>query len=220
MPTEVADPIVPADRLDAGGWTLAEERTEPLFEMPGVTVRGRTRLYEDAALRDRLRAAAGVDLIPRFFFATRLSVTPSLSAGAASVVKPTVVTEARRRFAGDLRDRGFEGVESGRTETIRVRSGDRARLTEYRARVPLSPSPAAGSVDGSAGEAENTTDAERAEETGGDLDLDVSGLLAVWATGGEFRLAGGAYPRRGVERFGVDAGDYREELVELIRSVE
>jgi hypothetical protein len=200
MPADVAGPVVPEDRLDAEGWTLAEDRTETLFGMAGATVRGHTRLYEDADLRERIRAATDVDRIWRFFFATRLAFTPSLPPGAAAVVRPTVVAESRRRFADDLRDRGFEDVETGRTETVRVRSGDRARLSEFRARVPPSPS-----VD---------SDAE------GPVELDVAGLLAVWTTDGEFRLAGGAYPRRGLERFGVDADGHREDLLGLLRSVE
>lgn len=185
-------PSVSDERLS--GWRELEERTEELFTLPGVSVRGHTQLYEDATLRERVREATGVDQVWRFFFVTALEFQPSLSRAAARMVKPTVVTEARRRFADDLRERGFESVDRGGTSTIRV-NDERARLSSFRARFQLS------------------TDEEAVE-------LDVAGHLAVWLSAGTFRIAGGAYPDRGLERFGVETAEFRRELLELIRAVD
>lgn len=185
-------PSVSKERLT--GWRELEERTEDLFTLPGASVRGHTRLYEDTNLRERVRDATGIDRVWRFFFMTALEFRPSLSRTAARMVKPTVVTEARRRFADDLQARGFESVDRGGTSTIRV-NGERARLSSFRARYHPS-----------------TDD--------GNLDIDVAGHLAVWLSDGDFRLAGGAYPDGGLEQISVDAAGFRQELLELIRAVD
>lgn len=187
------EPSVAEERLS--GWELSEDRTETVFTLPAASVRGHTKLYEDAALRERVREATGVDHRWRFFFATALEFSPSLSRTAARIVKPTVVTESRRQFVSDLRDRGFESVDRGRTSTVRVDSGERARLTSVRAHYPLA-----------------TDD--------GEVELDVAGYLGVWLGDDGFRLAGGAYPERGLAQFGVDASGFREELLDLIRAVD
>lgn len=195
-------PAVPEDQLDAGGWTLVEEREETLFRLPTAQVRGYTSLYEDGDLREAVERAADVDRQWRFFFATRLSFVPPLAPGVGpAMLTPTVQSEARRQFASDLRERGFEDVSRGRTERIRVRSGGRAHLQSFEARLPVG--------------------------VGGIATLDVEGWLGVWTTAGEFRLAGGAYPT-GLPELGdalgvpdlPDAGDCREELWRLIRDVE
>jgi hypothetical protein len=188
----------PTGRLEAGGWALAEESTETLFELSAARVVGRTRVYEDAALRDAVRKASGVDQLCRFFFATAVEFSPPLAPGVAPMVKPTVASEARREFAADLEARGFADVDRGRTRNVRVDSGARARLTDYRAVYPL-----------------------RAE--GVSVDLRVRGFLAVWLDDG-FRIAGGAYPESGLEDLLSDADvepdgtAYREELLALIRA--
>ncbi|WP_254537386.1 hypothetical protein [Halomarina litorea] len=195
-------PDVPERLLDDGGWTLVEEREETLFRLPTARVRGYTTLYEDGDLREGIERVADVDRQWRFFFATRLSFIPPLAPGVGpAMLTPTVQSEARRRFADDLRERGFEAVSRGRTERIRVRSGGRAYLQSFEARLPV----------GVAG-----------VET-----VDVEGWLGVWTTTGEFRLAGGAYPTDlpGLgDALGVpdlpDASECREELWRLIRAVE
>ena len=193
-------PDLPERRLRADGWELLKEREEIPFELSTVRVRGFTRIYEDGALRERIARATGIDHLWRFFFATRLAFSPPLPpvVGPATVF-PTVRTEARRAFVGILRDRGFETVEPGRTERVRVRSGDRARLQSFDARLPLG-------VDG--------VDA-----------IDVEGWLGAWITGGEFRLAGGAYPTGDpgaeppLDVDGVDAVDSeREARVERLQA--
>lgn len=189
----------PVERLEAGDWSLAEESAETLFRLPGLRVEGHTRLYEDVPLRRAVREAVGADQVCRFFFATAVEFSPPLSPGAAPLIEPTVASEARREFAADLRERGFVDVDRGRTRNVRIDSGSRARLTDYRAAYPL------------------RTDSVS-------VDLRVRGFLAVWRDG-DFRIAGGAYPEAGLGDLLADAdvepdgGDYREELLTLIRAV-
>lgn len=220
-------PTVASDELDAGPWELGAESEDRVFRTPAATVTGHTRVYVDGALRTALAAAGSearlaaaldagdgdrmVDLggdvgddgagFCRFFFATGLSFSPPLAPGVGPAsALPTVVTEARRSFAADLEARGFRDVERGRSQRVRTDTGDRARLVKYTASLPL---------DG-----------------GG---LEVEGWLAVWATGGSFRVAGGAYPVAGLDALLADLpederpetapGAFRDDLLALIRAV-
>jgi hypothetical protein len=199
---DVAFPVLPTDRLSAGGWTLADETVETVFEMPTARVVGATRLYDDDRTRAAAREAVGVDQQWRFFFATRLTFQPPLAPGiGAPMVLPTVRSEAVSAFADQLRDRGFSNVDRGRRERIRVDSGDRARLRSYSASVDL----------------------EEVGET-----LSVTGWVAVWHGDG-FRIAAGAYPDDPVaDVLGLadppdvlcrTAREYRDDLLSLIRAV-
>ena len=192
----------PLERLEAGGWELVEESTETLFELSAAHVEGRTRIYEDAALRRTVREATGADRLCRFFFATAVEFSPPLPLGVAPLIKPTLANEARQEFADDLGERGFVNVDRGRTRDGRIDSGARARLTDYRAVYPI-----------------RTGDLS--------VDLRVRGLLAVWLEDG-FHVAGGVYPESGLADLLADAevdvggepdgSRYREELLELIRA--
>ncbi|MES3517456.1 MAG: hypothetical protein PPP58_07315 [Natronomonas sp.] len=183
-------PAVPEDRLDAGGWERVEETTETVFQLPTAKVEGHTLLFEDGNLRERVIEAGGDDRTWRFFFATTLSFHPPLAPGVSTMVKPTVVTEARDRFADDLRKRGFENIDRGRTQTIRAESDARIRLSQYRARLVVS-----------------------------ETRLTISGFLGVWYDD-DFYIAGGAYPESGLETWvDTDPEGYRDELLELIRAV-
>jgi len=187
-----SDPPSPSSsRLSDGPWALSDEYVETVFEGLGVTVEGRNRVYEDAALRERIAAAGGPDRVWRFFFVSRLSISPSPGFGMASVARPHVVRESKAAFGDELRDRGFVGVETDETTTVRV-ADHRATLTPHRARLPL------------AGDA-----------------VSVVGALAVWhdddfiVAGGAYPEAG---LERWVEG-GVDADAYEDELLSLIRAV-
>ncbi|QSG03644.1 hypothetical protein [Natranaeroarchaeum sulfidigenes] len=180
-------PAVPEERLDADGWKCIEDNIEERFRLPTLTVTGRTLVYEDADLRERLRPAVG-DTTLRFFFATRLSFSPPLAPGMGPMIRSTVVREAKRAFAADLEARGISNVEQTTRQRMRVESGDRATLLGYRGRY----------------------DAEGES-------MRVEGWLAVWLCDG-FRIAGGAYPRS-VEGVDTDPGEWRGELLDLIRDV-
>lgn len=218
-------PTVASDLLDAGPWELGAESEDRVFRTPMATVTGHTRVYEDAALRAALAAAGSEERLAaaldggggegrmvefggdgdggfcRFFFATALSFSPPLAPGVGPAsMLPTVVTEARRSFADDLEARGFRGIERGRSQRVRTDAGDRARMVKYTATLPLD--------DGA---------------------LDVEGWLAVWVSGGSFRIAGGAYPVAGLEGLlaalpggewpETAPGAFRDDLLALIRAV-
>lgn len=203
-------PAVPADRLDAGGWTLAERRVEEVFALPAAAVREHTLRYEDEALR----AATGGDLDHpwRLFFATRLSFDPPLAPGIGpAVLFPTVGREAGRAFADRLADAGLAGVDRGRARRMVVDTGDRAQLVKYTATLARD----AGEGDDGVGVGDGDGNGWR---------VPVEAWLAVWLHDGGFRLAGGAYPAGGVADLPVDdgppsGGPWREELLDLVRAV-
>lgn len=193
---------------DGDGWRLKEESTDVVFDLATVRVLGATRLYEDAELRRAVRETTdgALDQPWRFLFATQLSFEPPLTPGVGpAALYPTVVSSARRQFASDLRERGFQRVERGRGERMRTNNGARARLTRYEATFPL-----ADVLDGDA-------------DLPPDAAVAVEGWLSVWLADGQFRLAGGAYPTDGLDAVapGVadDPGTYRNELLSVLRSV-
>ncbi|MFB6309029.1 MAG: hypothetical protein ABEH35_06840 [Haloarculaceae archaeon] len=201
-----AFPTVPETDLADGGWNETDATVETVFQLPTASVEGATLVYDDERTRGAVREAAGIEFQWRFFFATRLTFRPPLPPGiGTAMVLPTVRSEARQAFADRLRDRGFTDIDRGARERFRVASGERARATKYRA--TLEPG-----------------------EIGGGLDtpLPVEGWVAVWNADG-VRIAGGAYPARpladvlavsdGPAPLDRTAGEYREELLGLIKEV-
>jgi hypothetical protein len=202
VPADPAFPDVPTDQLRDGGWELVDESVETVFQLPTARVEGATKVYDDAETREAVRDAVGFDHQWRFFFATALSFTPPLAPGIGpAMILPTVRSEAQSAFADELGDRGFESVERGRRERVRVDSGDRARLRTYSAELDL--------------EAVDAT-------------LSITGWVGVWHGDG-FRIAAGAYPNRSLvtlldvenppEPLQRSPSDYRAELLDLIRAV-
>ncbi|QGA83567.1 hypothetical protein [Halomicrobium sp. LC1Hm] len=202
-PSDERFPSVPEQRLVDGDWTRTDETVETVFQLPGTRVEGATVLYGDERTRRAAAEYGGRDQRWRFFFATKLTFTPSLSPGIGpAMILPTVRSEANRTFKSELRDRGFESIGRGRTERVRVASGDRAKLTQYRAELPLSEP---------------------------DATLPITGWVGVWHGDG-FRIGAGAYPARPVaDILGIDEPPavltrtperYRNELIELIRAIE
>lgn len=213
-------PEIPGELLE--GWEECVREESTVFRLPGVSVVGHTVLYDDRRLRQGLEQAGYGDLLAseassddtvvddggggywRFLFVSGVSFRPPLTPGIGPAsLRPMVVAEARRSFQRDLQSRGFEAVDRGRSQRLRTDAGDRASLVKYTARYPFEDAP---------------TD-----------ELRIEGWLAVWASGGEFRIAGGAYPISGLERLlaaldtnerpAIDPNAYRKELLELIRSV-
>jgi len=216
-----AFPEIDSERFGDGDWEQQARTESTVFQMPTASVVGHTVLYDDATLRTALGEAdsylqggdaSGDRLIDtgdgggfwRFFFATALSFRPPLTPGIGTAsMRPTVVSEARRSFEDDMRARGFEDVDRGRSQRARTYGGDRMSLNKLTARHPL--------ADGATGA------------------LDVEGWLGVWSTGGSFRIAGGCYPTGGLDTLlktvdgeppEVDPSGYRDELLALIRSVQ
>ena len=184
------DPPTPdPTRLSEGGWTLSREEAETVYESLGVSVTAHTVVYEDADLRERIVEAGGEDRVWRFFFASRLDITPSPGFGMVSAARPYVVRESKETFADELRDRGFEDVAHGDTETVRI-EGFRARMTPHRARL---------SVDGT--------------------DVRILGAVVVWHDGDFHVAGGAYPASGLEALVDVDADAYETELLELIRAV-
>ena len=193
-----APPAPSVPPLDERGWELTDEREEVRFELPTMRVLANTVVYDDADLRDRVRAATDVDTSWRFFFATRLGFEPPLPplTGTASVYG-SVRREARTAFVADLEQRGIDGVERGRTERMRTETRDRVSLTRYRG-------------------------TRRVDLDGETVDVPVAGVLGVWTHDGSFRLAGGGYPSQSLATLVSSAPEtdptaHRDELLALVR---
>jgi len=190
--TEADPPTLPDSDLTSG-WALVETDVEVVYRGLGVSVTGHTAVYEDETLRDRIVAAGGEDRVWRFFFASRLDISPSPGFGMSSVARPYVVRESKTVFTEELAERGFEDVVHGETQTVDI-GGHRARMTPHRARLQL---------DGSDGTGE----------------VSVLGAVVVWYDG-DFHVAGGAYPTSGLAAWTeIDPDAYEAELLDLIRAV-
>ncbi len=184
-------PTVPSAALDDGGWVLDERTSETVFSLSAVRVTGHTLLYEQPALRTRLRdTVEGGDLPWRFFFATRLVLEPTPSDIVSAGLLPTVRATARREFVADLEERGFSAVDRERTRRVRIETGERVRFARLVVRF----------------------------ETG-EVAATVHAWFGVWNHEREFRIAGGAYPVRGFSGIDLDPAAYRTELFGLLRCV-
>ncbi len=188
--SDVDPPALSDDALADSGWTLSREETETVFEGLGVSVTAHTAVYEDADLRERIVEAGGEDRVWRFFFASRLDITPS-PALMASTARPYVVRESKKTFAEELRERGFEDIADGDTETVEL-GGRRGRMTPHRARL-------------------STAEGEVA----------VLGAVVVWHDGGFHIAGGAypTDGLERVAGHDVDPDAYEAELLELIRTV-
>lgn len=181
------------------GWREAETVSRTVLAVGPVEVTTATTVYEDAALRDRLCEATGLDRSWRFFFAGRVAV-PGPSASRS--LRALVVDRARRGFAERLGERGFDDVDRAGGRSLRVGDAE-ADATRYEADCR---------VDGVALDVEGWIvvwpDPARTEG---------------------FLLAGGAYPRRvrtapddgtaGALADAFDPAAFREDLFDLVRAV-
>lgn len=180
-------PQVTAEGIEE--WECVEASIDTLFSLPVVAVEGYTLVYEDAALRERLRRAAGED-VTRFFFATQLAFEPALSSRVEALLQQTVTSAARGAFADRLEDRGLADVEYGGRRRVTVGSGASASATAY-----------TGSYECDGAQ------------------LPIEGLLAVWRDEGFTIAGGAHPVGDGGLDVGVEPERYESELLELIGGV-
>ncbi|WP_224336683.1 hypothetical protein [Haloprofundus halobius] len=195
----VSPPTVPEDRL--GGWRRVESSVDRLFDAGLVRATAHTVVYEAEAPHERSVGGADGTRAERFFFASRLRLTPRPP--PSRMLWRLVADRSMAGFEDQLRERGFLAADRVEERRFGVRGTD-ARLARYEAR---------SRVDGTVVSVQGwlavwPTDAR-----------------------GEFLLAGGAYPTGVVdersatasaaEAASFDASDperFREELFALIRA--
>ncbi|MDR5672997.1 hypothetical protein RH858_07515 [Halalkaliarchaeum sp. AArc-GB] len=192
---DVPAPRVPESLLE--GWRPIEDRTERPFQAGPVAVSAHTIVYEDATRRQRIRESIGTnfDIVWRFFFASRLRVTPQVS--TSRLLTRIVESNASTAFQRELHERGFESVTRAGKRTLEIR-GTSARTTQFDAVVPI---PDLG------------------------VDVAARATLTVCPEDGEYLLTGGAYPIEVIDeedggvlgRF-LDPETDRTELLQLIRA--
>lgn len=125
---DVARPEFPDSLLD--DWRETESSVEKLFDARLVSVHAHTVVYEDATLREQIRAETGVDHQWRFAVAARLALRPRTE--PSKPLTRLVADRAHDGFADRLTDRGFSGVrQTG--ETRRDIDGETARVARYEA---------------------------------------------------------------------------------------
>ncbi|MGM0399280.1 MAG: hypothetical protein ACQEQY_09845 [Halobacteriota archaeon] len=229
----VAAPVVPTDRLEAGGWTLQDESEETVFEESygPVTIEAKSHslVYSDEALRETIKekTLGRVDGAMAMFAATRIDFSPNLADLPGSVATDQIVdrseTAARSQFATQMENAGLENVGQVDTGSLTVDTGVDARLTTFEAEFPFD------------GVSVPVTDDRSISLTGSPID--VAGDLAVWSHDGSVLVAGGAYPATNVNEtvteelsaaitvtvdvdLGLEPDRYREEVRSLVRAVE
>ena len=199
MTDALVAPALP-ESLEAAGWEQVDERTETVFEMAAIRIRGATRRSEDERTRDTLRAATGIDHPLRFLAATRLGFQPSLPPGISpKLFAPTLRSQLRSAFADELEERGLVDVTHEGKDRQRLAAGSRVYLNEYTGTAPL-------------------------DDHDGSLPLEC--WVALWISGGVVRIVSGGFPAVVLaEHFEVDEAEeslqqspeaYREFFFEVL----
>jgi hypothetical protein len=114
------------------GWRTVSTEVQTPFDAGVVSVRAHTEVLEDESLTETVRDRTGVEATWRFFFASRLRISPRTR--ASKPLTDLVTDRANRGFVEQLREEGFVDVERVESRRFAVRRTE-ARLTRYRAAV-------------------------------------------------------------------------------------
>lgn len=213
---ESAPPTVTG--LDEDRWEVLEDTSavhERSLGLISVTVRERTRVWEDRRLRDRLDVVTRgtLDRTMMLFFESRLDIEGLLSGGVGVA---DIEDVALPEFEERLDDHGLERVRTVPLGAPRPDLGARANTHEYAAEYPVDRLRRNGGLGGAPPRSGRN-----------DGPLAVTGLLSVWlGESGTGYVAGGLFPAAPYEMesaVGVDLEltpeRYRRDAVDLIESV-
>ena len=183
---DIPRPAVPSERLD--GWRETDVTTKQAFSTPIVTVYTHTVVFEETAVRTEIKATTGYDHPWQFFFVSRIRLDPQRDPG--TMLTKLVRRKAAAGFTDRLADRGIEQV----TERDRHEQpiGDAPGLVvSYRGIVRRSISPADSTAGATGGDDANAGDLGDASAL---LSLPITAVVAIWAAGGDYHVAGGGVP--------------------------
>ena len=121
---------MPLPPTPVGDWSQIESGTATPFDVGPVTVEAATTVYEDVARRDAVASATGANALWRFFFRSRLTLTPET--GVSGALERLVTDRATAGFADQLRDRGLTAVRERESRTMSLGDAE-AALTRYEA---------------------------------------------------------------------------------------
>lgn len=180
-----------------GEWELIETVDEELAEGLGVTVHTRRHLYENVALRERVRAATGVDTLWWAVFSNELDIEPTPPERLLGPIRKRIaVPEARRRLKATLEDRGFVDVTYRDDREVALSPDQRGTALQFTAAVVVA-----------------------------DTKVPIDATLVAWSDGG-IALGGGIYPAAtdgrvpGSDERLLDApGTYRDRTLEFVRAL-
>jgi len=183
---DIPRPAVPSERLD--GWRETDVTTKQAFSTPIVTVYTHTVVFEETAVRTEIKATTGYDHPWQFFFVSRIRLNPQRDPG--TMLTKLVRRKAAAGFTDRLADRGIEQV----TERDRHEQpiGDAPGLVvSYRGVVRRSISPADSTAGATGGDDANAGDPGDPSAL---LSLPITAVVAIWAAGGDYHVAGGGVP--------------------------
>ncbi|MFB6299152.1 MAG: hypothetical protein ABEH65_02720 [Halobacteriales archaeon] len=199
---------------DYDGWEEVGTQTETIADLPVVTVRAHSAVFEPVAVRGIAdRIGRNVDKAPRGLFTTQLRFDP-LPPKAPQVVLPIAAKYAKREFGRSLETEGLDSVTVTGERRFRY-DGGTGRAFRYRVDYPL---------DGTA-----VTTAERPEV----IPLACIVWGAIWPAEPIFTMGGGIYPAESIEDAVAAAGstpdvdteltvatdDHRRETFTLLRKI-
>ena len=183
---DIPRPAVPSERLD--GWRETDATIEQAFSTPIVTVYTHTVVFEETTVRTEIRETTGYDHPWQFFFVSRIRLDPQRDPG--TMLTKLVRRRAAAGFTDRLADRGIKQV----TERDRREQpiGDAPGLVvSYRGVVRRSISPADSTAGPTDGDDANAGDPDDAAAL---LSLPTTAVVAIWAAGGDYHVAGGGVP--------------------------
>ena len=192
---DVPRPAVPSGSL--AGWRETDATIEAAFSTPVVTVYTHTVVFEETEARERIRTQTGCDHPWQFFFVSRIRLDPSRDPNP--MLTQLVRRKAAAGFTDRLADRGIEQVteRDRREQSIGEATG---LVVAYGGLVRRSIQVAADSdssaVDDTDIDATPDTDSVDATDDTATalLAVPITALLGVWATDGDYHVAGGGVP--------------------------
>lgn len=203
---DIPPPSVPDSQLT--DWRQTDHTVDSPFSTPLVSVHTHTCVYEESTQRQTIADRTGLDHPWRFFFTSRVRLTPSQPPNA--MLTSLLRNRVSAAFVDRLSARGLTDIEKRADEQISV-SGVRGYRNRYRAQYHLNAEELAVS---------RTGDSETEP-----LCLPIEGYLAIWADD-DYHVAGGAYPAGPAESGPatlvevlddvLDTTAAREELLSLI----
>jgi hypothetical protein len=186
----VTDHVAPPKIDVPESWRLVSEELTSPFDVRVIRIEAHTQIYEDVELRERLEAAAGVERGTTWRFVFASRLRISPATPPSAALTRLLEDRATSKFVDVLEERGFSDVDRVDTHRLDVDHTEVA-ATRFRAQVRV----------------------DR-------RDRPVEAYFAAWPAGEEYLLGGGAYPLTVPEPATFDPESAREELFEMLRTIE
>ncbi|MFB6112020.1 MAG: hypothetical protein ABEJ35_05730 [Halobacteriaceae archaeon] len=176
-------------------WPLIADRTETAVDLPVVTVRVRSRVYEPPNVAGFGEEwGDGVEISPRAVFRADLEFEPPPPRAPRGLLG-IAARYARREFRRSLREDGLQAVRDRARRRLTAEDGTSLAAFKYTATYPL--------------------DGYALTGTAGDMSLPVAVWAGIWPTTDSFAMGGGVYPVETVPSVVESAGLRLKRPIEL-----